>query len=118
MKLGGETGSIGDPSGKTEDRVKIEQTSIDSNLSSISSDLSVIVKNVSKVLSPKNPSEFENRISILNNKSWYDTLSLREFQREVFDHMRIYHLKGKRTFVFFLLLFIVLCVFFLQFIAF
>lgn len=71
--LGGFTGSIGDPAGKSEERKLLTQDVVDSNLAGLRSQFAKFL-------------DFDcgpNSAEIVNNKDWLNDLSLVEFLREV-----------------------------------
>lgn len=71
--LGGATGMIGDPSGKTAERQLLDEDTLQKNLSGIK-------KNFSHILDLKSPS---NPPVFLNNYDWFKNFSFITFLREV-----------------------------------
>lgn len=71
--VGGATGMIGDPSGKTSERQLLDEATIDKNLIGIRRDLEKLIK----------------KPVILNNYDWFKNFSFISFLREVGKHFRI-----------------------------
>ncbi len=76
--LGGATGRIGDPSGKSTERPLLSDETINSNVLSIS-------KHFEKMLDFSVP----NHPLIINNNAWYSEISLVDFLRDVGKHFRL-----------------------------
>ena len=85
--LGGATGQIGDPSGKSMDRPHLEKSHIQGNLDALHSQ-------VSSVLASTRGTE-EHPIRILNNTEWTEKLSCIQFFREVGRHFRVAHMLAR-----------------------
>lgn len=77
--LGGATGMIGDPSGKSSERQLLDQTTIDVNLKGIT-------RNFAQVLDFNNPTA---RPIVVNNYDWLKNFTFLEFLRDVGKHFRI-----------------------------
>lgn len=77
--VGGATGMIGDPSGKSTERQLLSEEAIDSNLKGIRKDLE-------KLLDFSNPTAVP---SILNNLDWFSSFSFITFLRDVGKYFRI-----------------------------
>lgn len=77
--VGGATGMIGDPSGKSTERQLLDEVTIDRNLEGIT-------KNLKQILDFKNP---QNKAIILNNFDWFKKFSFIEFLRDVGKYFRI-----------------------------
>ena len=71
--LGGATGRIGDPSGKSKERVLLDAETIETNIKGIS-------KHFHKIL--KDP-------EIVNNDSWFAKYSFIDFLRDIGKHFRV-----------------------------
>ena len=76
--LGSATGMIGDPSGKSQERVLLDQEAIDKNLSGIE-------KQIQLFLEPKGNVGYE----IQKNDSWLKNINLIEFLRDYGKHFSI-----------------------------
>ncbi|MCE5317470.1 MAG: tyrosine--tRNA ligase, partial [Parachlamydia sp.] len=79
--VGGATGMIGDPSGKTSERQLLDEATIDKNLIGIRRDLEKLIK----------------KPVILNNYDWFKSFSWISFLREVGKHFRIGTMLAKES---------------------
>jgi len=77
--VGGATGMIGDPSGKTSDRQLLDEVTLEKNLKGIQ-------KNLEAVLDFQHPTA---KPLILNNFEWYKNFSFIQFLREIGSLFRI-----------------------------
>src|ERR1700722_18612996 len=77
--LGGATGRIGDPSGKSLERPLLDQESINNNIKRIR-------KHFETILDFSTPS---NRPILLNNDQWFSQIALIDFLRDIGKHFRI-----------------------------
>jgi tyrosyl-tRNA synthetase len=85
--VGGGTGLIGDPSGKSHERTLLRRDEVARNLEGIKAQLA-------KVL------DFEagpNRAHIVNNAEWLDALSLMEFLRDVGKYFTVNYMLAKES---------------------
>jgi len=78
--LGGGTGMIGDPSGKSEERVLLSEEALERNSAAIKSQLEYLLK-------PANPRI--GSIRIINNADWLSKYRLIEFLRDIGKHFRV-----------------------------
>lgn len=78
LLMGGATGSIGDPSGKTEMRKMLSRQEIDNNISKIKESLKVFID-----------FDGENPAIIVNNAEWFDNLNYIDFMREIGSQFNI-----------------------------
>lgn len=78
--LGGGTGMIGDPSGKSEERVLLSQEELEKNAISVKMQLE-------KLLKPE--SAKDGNVIITNNANWLSKYSLIEFLRDIGKHFRV-----------------------------
>lgn len=79
--VGGATGMIGDPSGKSSERQLLDENAIQTNLSGIKRDIETVLKS-----SGGSPT---NKPMILNNFDWFKHFSFIEFLREIGKHFRV-----------------------------
>lgn len=79
--VGGATGMIGDPSGKSSERVLLDEVTIHKNLQGIRKNLETILRN------PK----------ILNNYDWFKNISCIDYLREIGKYFRIGPMLGKES---------------------
>ena len=85
--VGGGTGMIGDPSGKTAERQLLSQEQIEYNLAGIRTQLSRFL-------------DFEsttNRALLLNNADWLAPMSLVDFLRDVGKHFTVNYMLAKES---------------------
>lgn len=82
--VGGATGMIGDPSGKSEERKFLSKEDIDANVAGIKAQLS-------KFLS----FEGDNAAEIVNNADWFGPMTFLDFMRNVGKHLSINYMLAK-----------------------
>lgn len=85
--VGGGTGLIGDPSGKSQERTLLSQDEVAHNLEGIRSQLSRFL-------------DFDaaaNRARIVNNAEWLDELSLMPFLRDIGKHFTVNYMLAKES---------------------
>lgn len=85
--LGGATGRIGDPSGKSKERPFLDDSAIRSNVS-------LIRKNFEHVLDFNHPTA---KPIFLNNDEWLSSLHLIDFLRDVGKHFRLSQMLSKES---------------------
>ena len=78
--VGGGTGMIGDPSGKSEERILLSKEKIDENVDSIYKQVSPFLDFSSKI---KNPAK------IVNNSDWLKKIDLLSFLRDIGKHFTV-----------------------------
>ena len=78
--VGGGTGMIGDPSGKSEERILISKEKIDENVDAIYKQVSPFLDFSSKI---KNPAK------IVNNSDWLRKIDLLSFLRDIGKHFTV-----------------------------
>ena len=83
--VGGATGMVGDPSGKSKERNLLDEATLERNLSSIR-------KQLEKFL---NFDCGSNSAEIVNNFDWFKTYSFLEFIRDVGKHISINYMMSK-----------------------
>ena len=84
--VGGATGMIGDPSGKSEERNLLDETSLRNNQAAIK-------KQLSKFLDFG--SENENKALMVNNYDWMKEYSFLGFIREIGKHITVNYMMSK-----------------------
>lgn len=77
--VGGATGLIGDPSGKSIERVLLSQESLEANVQGIQKTLESIL---GRVGGPK-------EIVMVNNRDWFEPMGCLEFLRDIGRHFRV-----------------------------
>jgi len=86
--LGGGTGMIGDPSGKSEERVLLSQDALERNAAGVKAQLEKLLKT--------EDSNAEN-LKIINNADWLGRYSLIEFLRDIGKHFRVSEMLAKES---------------------
>jgi tyrosyl-tRNA synthetase len=84
---GGGTGLIGDPSGKTKERLLLTPEQVEANLVGIKEQLSHFLDFDAK----------ENPARIVNNHDWLGPITMMEFLRDVGKHFTVNNLLGKEA---------------------
>ena len=84
--IGGATGMVGDPSGKTKERNLLTKEQIDINLNGIKNQLEKILD--------FNP-ETKNHAELVNNYDWFGGISFLDFIRDVGKHISINYMLAK-----------------------
>ncbi|MBI5974254.1 tyrosine--tRNA ligase [Staphylococcus canis] len=82
--IGGGTGMIGDPSGKTEERVLQTETQVEQN-----------VQGIQKQMEQLFDFDSENGAVLVNNRDWLGQISLIEFLRDYGKHVGVNYMLGK-----------------------
>ncbi|EIM20567.1 tyrosine-tRNA ligase [Wallemia mellicola CBS 633.66] len=78
--IGGATGSIGDPSGRSTERTLIETKTLDNNIFNLTKQIESFYENSRKYADKYAPYDTtKGEVKVLNNKSWLGKLSLLEF---------------------------------------
>ncbi|XP_013199856.1 tyrosine--tRNA ligase, mitochondrial isoform X2 [Amyelois transitella] len=86
--LGGATGYIGDPSGRSTDRVALEADVINQNITCIKKNLETVFENHYKYIWPKNE-DFLKPLKIVNNETWYRDIDAIKFVSEIGRNFRM-----------------------------
>ena len=86
--IGGGTGMIGDPSGKSEERVLLSQEALDKNIEGVGSQIRSILKP---------DSQSSGTITILNNADWLSKYGFIEFLRDVGKYFRVNEMVAKES---------------------
>src|SRR6185369_17210875 len=84
---GGATGSIGDPSGKTQERQLLTKELLNSNIASVKEQLK-------KLLDFEAP---QNRALLLDNADWTAPVSFLDFLRDVGKHFSVNQMVAKES---------------------
>lgn len=80
--VGGATGMIGDPSGKSAERNLLDEKSLEENLRGIRRSLEAVLK---------------NEVMILNNYDWFQSFRFIDFLRDVGKHFRLSTMLAKES---------------------
>ena len=84
--VGGATGMIGDPSGKSQERNLLDEETLQKNLNGIKAQLS-------KFLDFE--SDIPNKAEMVNNYDWMKTFSFLEFIRDIGKHITVNYMMSK-----------------------
>lgn len=84
--VGGATGRIGDPSGKSTERVLLDDSHVEANLAGIR-------KVVGRFLETKGP----NGVRVVDNYEWFRGFSTLDFLRDVGKHFTVNHMMAKES---------------------
>jgi tyrosyl-tRNA synthetase len=87
--VGGATGMIGDPSGKSAERNLLTQEILDKNIAGVKSVLS-------RFIDFENGAE-ENRALLVNNYDWMKDFSLINFARDIGKHLTVNYMMAKES---------------------
>lgn len=82
--VGGATGMVGDPSGKSQERNLLDEKTLNHNLNSVK-------KQLEKFLS----FEGENAAEVVNNYDWFKDINFLDFIRDVGKHITINYMMSK-----------------------
>jgi len=83
--LGGATGMVGDPSGKSQERNLISDEVLQNNLEGIKSQLAKCLE----------PYSAEEKVLFVNNYDWFKNFSFLEFIRDVGKHITVNYMMAK-----------------------
>lgn len=87
--VGGATGRVGDPSGKSLERPELDPLSLDRNISAIST-------TIQSILGRASPSG-SSPVAILNNYEWWKDVKLLDFLRDVGRYARVGAMMSKES---------------------
>ncbi len=82
--IGGATGMIGDPSGKSEERKFLDEETLQKNQNAIKNQLQKFLK-----------FEGENAAEMVNNYDWFKEMSFMEFLRKVGKYLTVNYMMAK-----------------------
>jgi tyrosyl-tRNA synthetase len=85
--VGGATGMIGDPSGKSSERALLDEATVEINQKGIE-------ENLVRILGRSGPSD---SVKIVNNREWLDKFTFIEFLRDVGKNFRMGTMLGKES---------------------
>jgi len=84
--VGGATGMVGDPSGKSDERNLLDEATLAKNIAGVKSQLARFLKFDSDV---------ENAAELVNNYDWMKDISLIDFVRDVGKHITVNYMMAK-----------------------
>jgi len=94
--VGGATGMIGDPSGKTQERSLLTSEQIAKNLLGIRAVIARFLNTDEKI--KETPEKTKERPAlIVNNNSWFEGISYIEFLRDIGKHFTVNHMVAKES---------------------
>lgn len=89
-QIGGATGSIGDPSGRSTERSSLSPQQLDHNVKSITKQVLDFFKSASEHESRRNGGkQIEYDINVINNQHWYEGMNVLTFLSQVGRHARV-----------------------------
>lgn len=89
-KIGGATGSIGDPGGRSTERPLLSKEALAENVASITSQAQEFLSNASKYASKRvNVSSRIPPVKVVNNQAWYEGVGVLDFLRDVGKHAKV-----------------------------
>ncbi|CAO1616887.1 unnamed protein product [Sympodiomycopsis kandeliae] len=89
LLVGGATGSIGDPSGKTSERSDLPEEILEQNISSITQQLQDLVKKIEAYLQDRRELTSSLDIQVLNNAEFYKEVNILSFLKDIGRFVRI-----------------------------
>ena len=93
--IGGATGGIGDPSGKSTERKFIDASTISSNSNSIRDQLEKLNENANKYALKR--SLTASSINILDNRDWFKNISILDFLADIGRNFRLGSMLSKES---------------------
>ncbi len=91
MIVGGATGMIWDPSGKTSDRTMLDETMLRDNEKAITKQVKQILENL------KSLSGYDFKFEVINNYDFYKNMSIFEFLRTAGRYITVNNMLNKET---------------------
>ena len=85
--LGGATGRVGDPSGKSAERPVLDEATIEKNTAGIEAILVRVLANSAKEAGLEDTEN--NRATVMNNLDWFGSMGFLEFLRDAGKHARV-----------------------------
>ena len=82
--IGGATGMVGDPSGKSQERNLLDKATIEKNIKGVKSQLEKFLD-----------FEGENAAELVNNADWFDSINFLSFIRDVGKHISVNYMMAK-----------------------
>jgi len=82
--IGGATGMVGDPSGKSQERNLLDKTTIEKNIKGVKSQLEKFLD-----------FEGENAAELVNNADWFNSMNFLSFIRDVGKHISVNYMMAK-----------------------
>ena len=92
--LGGATGRVGDPSGKSAERPVLDDATINANTEGIKKILEDVLRNSAEMAAEDGVTDAKAAV-VMNNLEWFGTMGFLEFLREVGKYARVGTMMGK-----------------------
>jgi hypothetical protein len=92
--LGGATGRVGDPSGKSAERPVLDDATINANTEGIKAILENVLRNSAEMAAEDGVTDAKAAV-VMNNLEWFGTMGFLEFLREVGKYARVGTMMGK-----------------------
>ena len=92
--LGGATGRVGDPSGKSAERPVLDDATINANTEGIKAILEDVLRNSAEMAAEDGVTDAKAAV-VMNNLEWFGTMGFLEFLREVGKYARVGTMMGK-----------------------
>lgn len=93
--LGGATGGIGDPSGKTQERKVIEHSTLQDNTNIMKDQLTILSKNLISYIGKYH--DIDSTFTIINNHDFYANMNVLDFFRSFGFHLRVSPMLAKEN---------------------
>lgn len=93
--IGGATGGIGDPSGRSLERHVIEHKTLETNTFNMKNQLSALAKNMLKHIEKNH--KVDNSFLVLDNHEFYSKMHVMDFFRKFGFHIRVSPMLGKES---------------------
>lgn len=95
--IGGATGTVGDPSGRTSERKKIEDEEILSNVDKMQEQIITFLKRGTTYAYSRNVPVLEGERNTKNNISWWGKVNFLDFLRKYGRHIRVSSMLGRES---------------------
>lgn len=90
MQIGGATGSIGDPSGRSTERNALAPDVLDRNVAAITAQVERFFDRGCAFALAKQTQRIEaGELKVLNNRDWYEGVGVLDFLRDVGKYARV-----------------------------
>ena len=95
--IGGATGGIGDPSGKSTERNLIDGAIVSSNSASLKDQLQKLNWNANNYAAARSTNANKSTIDILDNRDWFKNMSILDFLRDTGRNFRLGNMLAKES---------------------
>ncbi|KAI8905153.1 tyrosine-tRNA ligase [Gorgonomyces haynaldii] len=94
LLVGGATGQIGDPSGKSKERVQLDDTHVRDNSDKITNQLQTVFKRMHEYTFKKTGKHLPP-VQMVNNRDWFQQMSVLDFIGDVGRRVRLSHMLAR-----------------------